>query len=58
MDFEKQTCLSSSDGILKSLSGVWNLTKAMDLSLNIYPKAYVELKVGGKSIAYLNWIYC
>ena len=30
----------------------------MDLSLNIYPKAYVELKVGDKIIVYLNWIYC
>ena len=33
-------------------------TKAMNFSLNFYPKAYVELKVEGKSIAYLNWIYC
>jgi hypothetical protein len=31
-----------------------NLTKAMVLSLNFYPKAYVELKVVDKSIAYLN----
>jgi hypothetical protein len=34
------------------------LTKAMNFSLNLYLKAYVELKVGGKSIAYLNWMYC
>jgi hypothetical protein len=32
-------------------------TKAMNFSLNFFPKAYVEIKVGGKSIAYLNWIF-
>ena len=52
--FEKKTCLSSLDGTI-SLSMVFETSlRPRILALTSYPKAYVELKVGNKSIAYLN----